>query len=825
MPISPNYQVGKKIRVRYVNKEFINREMQRSIFFEKVKQLAPRTKANITYSVLMFYGVGGVGKSSLIKQLKKDLLDIDSNLVCTAVNFADPSYRIVSRALLELKRNIVSNKKVITPHFELAYSIYFKKKNPDLVFNEKNLPYEEEASLLGNILGAFDGLGIAGTVTGIVGKVYKLFSKYGLDKEVKKDLTDLEKMSTIEIEERLPAFFSYDIQRSLKKKNIPGFVIFIDTYEALWESGRTEANQFARDKWIRELIAQLPGILFVISGREKLRWEEIEPEWGTCNKQFLIDNLSEKDADLFLVSCGIAENNIRKKIISLSNGHPYYLDLAIDTYYELKNQGKKIVSREFSSRNIHILDLFLRNLKESEIESLKLLSIPRYYNYEIFELLISEFNVGYPFSKFDEFNRFSFIKHEKDQYFIHDLMREGLKHVLEKRFLKKIHSLIALYYDHELETNKNLYTQDSLMDLFLEANYHHMNHLSKSNYQQWLSDKKYTFLKYLQLCGAADFLHTFLQETIDYLNLQNLDVKLFSIFVDMTHLRGDYEKAVALITKYLNRYSSEEILLSDELLHLSIRRVHHQMFFKPVNPLIKDLIELAEKIDIDKFPMRYGELLFMIGGNLGILSGDFQLSRKWLIKSIRFAIAKKYPSYLCRSLRKYSEVLKFYGHIEISDKMCNWGLNIAKDNDFQRYEIYLICCKAEVSREKNQYKRAAQLFRDAQTLASQHGIKGWVGHTHLGLGECFLQLGNVGSAEEAYRDAQQIYSQINQVWGLIQVNIGLIRCKIVNKEKGWVKLAKSTRELAENMGYKKDVFLIQQIISKKKPLTNRLMFL
>lgn len=344
-----------------------------------VEELVNTPEKAVEYRAITYYGVGGVGKSSLLKQLRKDLVKKYPTASYSSVDFVDPAYRTISRALLELQRNIVCSRKINLPHFELAYSLYFKKKNPDFVFKEKELPFKDESSLMGDILGALDGMGIAGAVTGGVSVVYKLFSKYGLEKEIRKDLTELEEYSAIEIEERLPAFFSYDLKRIFKKKEISAFIIFIDTYEALWEEGKNEANLFSQDSWIRETIAHLPGILFVISGRDKLRWSSLDPDWEKYISQYLIENLSKQDSSIFLKNCGIEDEQLREKIVAASDGYPYHLNLCVDTYYELKNQGVEITLEKFASSKRQVLDRFLRNLETSEIETLKILSIPRFF--------------------------------------------------------------------------------------------------------------------------------------------------------------------------------------------------------------------------------------------------------------------------------------------------------------------------------------------------------------------------------------------------------------------------------------------------------------
>ena len=124
------------------------------------------------------------------------------------------------------------------------------------------------------MISQLDGLGMAGVVSGIVGKIYETKKNWNLDKEVKAYLKELEHASIQDIEERLVAFFAYDLQRAIEKYQIPSTVIFLDTFEALWSGVTNKTILHTKDQWVRDLIVvSSPNILFVICGREYLEWE------------------------------------------------------------------------------------------------------------------------------------------------------------------------------------------------------------------------------------------------------------------------------------------------------------------------------------------------------------------------------------------------------------------------------------------------------------------------------------------------------------------------------------------------------------------------
>jgi len=815
MPIKPKFSVGKLKRSKTYNKEFINREKQREIFINKI--INNRKKK---YTVLVYYGIGGIGKSSLIQQLQKDLLQENENNAYTFINLEDKSLQNPSRALLQMKHNIISKKKLSLPHFEIAYTIYFSKKNPDIVYNEKNLPFLEDFSIVSEL---FD----AGIIANIANKAYKYYKNTVLNKEIKEELIALEKFSIIEIEERLSSFFAYDIQNKINHKEIKSFTIFIDTYEAIWLNSLNEINKYKQDSWVREFVAELPNSLFVFSGREKLRWCEYDSEWNNYLEHYIVNSLIEVDTIKLLVEYGINNKDIQNKIFTISKGHPYYIDLLVDLYYELlnKNQESKILELSLLNKR-EILDLFMAHLNNEEVEILKLLTIPNFYNEEIFELLIMKYYIGYKLNFFDNFNRFSFVKNEKDKYYIHNIMKESISNYLTSQEKKNIHKILAEYYEQKLENKA--FDIDTNLSNFVELNYHYSNFYNEKQYKEWLNSTQLQFLKSLQIIGLTKFLSLFLDNIVQKYGINIFEHKLFSIYVDMIHLSGSYEKAVKIIIKYLSNKNINEIYNDDILIHLQIRRIHHQMFFMPVKALIEELLKMEKTIDKEKYKKRYGEILFMIGGNLGILYGDYNFSRKWLVKSIRFSNKNNFDDLLVRTLRKYSDNLRVNNHLIFSEKICKIALKLAQKNNYFRYEIYLTCSMSEILRANKNYDKSINLYNQAKENASKLGIKGWEAHCLLGLGETYFDVGEIDKALSNYKNALSIYKPINQIWGKIQANIGIMKCYLKQNNNIYIELAKENLKIAKKMNYTKEAKILKKILEKNSLSScqsNQLMFL
>ena len=80
-----------------------------------------------------------------------------------------------------------------------------------------------------------------------------------------------------------------------------------------------------------------PGCLFVIFGREKLRWEQ---EWNEYIEMCELRNLETAYSYEYLLSAGIKEEAILDKIVESCQGYPFYLSLALKTYADIVNSGR-----------------------------------------------------------------------------------------------------------------------------------------------------------------------------------------------------------------------------------------------------------------------------------------------------------------------------------------------------------------------------------------------------------------------------------------------------------------------------------------------------
>ncbi len=297
----------------------------------------------------------------------------------------------------------------------------------------------------------------------------------------------------------------------------------------------------------------------------------------------------------------------------------------------------------------------------------------------------------------------------------------------------------------------------------------------------WHHEDRDSFFKILQRYGETNYILEILGYYRDVYGIKMFNNNLFEVYVDITHMSGHYRGAVELYDDYLKVYQKDEIFSNNTLMHYSIRKLHHSMFFMPVSDVLNDAMKLHDnKITITDSD--YNELLFLIGGNLGVLSGNFQFANKWLQKCELLATLGENIDFQCRSARKRADLYAINNDIESALSTINKFISLDVIPK-TRYEIYLLGSLGEVYRRKREYRKAKQAFELLQKMTSERGIMGWLAHSYLAQANLYCEFTNsqddFDKSFEYLNKAVRIYKNINQMWGI--VNSGIVEYRLASK--------------------------------------------
>ncbi len=291
----------------------------------------------------------------------------------------------------------------------------------------------------------------------------------------------------------------------------------------------------------------------------------------------------------------------------------------------------------------------------------------------------------------------------------------------------------------------------------------------------WSSEERNKFVYDLQREGNPELLKWIFGMAKDHYGMECFDHTLVSAYIDIVHISGNYMEAVEIAGQYLSGKTFEEIEESEFLSMLRIRRIHHSMFYKPVRKLIDEALDIYIRAN-DRYPKVTNELMFLIGGNLGVLSGDWEFTYEWLTKSENYAQVHEQMDYSKRNLRKLADYYCHKGEYETAKKIIFDQIK-SIDAISGRYENYLVGALGNIYTCMGLYDEAIECYEKVLQFSTAKGISGWSAHANLGIANINYRLGNLKEAVEFASRANSIYKQIKQEWGLIMSDALLAACE------------------------------------------------
>lgn len=189
----------------------------------------------------------------------------------------------------------------------------------------------------------------------------------------------------------------------------------------------------------------------------------------------LKEALSEKDIKDLLNLEGIVDKNIQTEIINKSRGYLGYLEIAIIYFHQYNNKTSLVFPLFFDD----LIQVFMKNIENTELRStLEVLSIPKYWNREIFDLVCKEISF-LPITEFNNFLNLPLIERTHSEWY--SLMIKFREFNIcrieseDEDLFKRIHSRFLEYFDNNLDPENSSYT------FHLECKYYHLKNIDYPN--------------------------------------------------------------------------------------------------------------------------------------------------------------------------------------------------------------------------------------------------------------------------------------------------------------------------------------------------------
>lgn len=397
-------------------------------------------------NVLVFHGVGGIGKSTLSRTLETALADgarrparwgdpawpARPAVLPVRIDLARSAGTDFERVLLTIRLALAAHLGRPLPAFDIALRRYWEHQHPGESLEEylargglagrfgKALPQQVQ-SALGDVAQA---LMLPGSIGGAVGQLTGALAQALRERRQTvralagcARLADLlEAEPDVDALSYYPHLLAWELaQLPADKQVVP--VILLDTFE---DTGTRTHRDLER--LLQRLVWLMPGAFFIVTGRGRLQWadpalegqldftgptawpglaEQAVPSPRTpgavTGRQVLIGDFSPEDCDDYLARRLVKNGRpligpeLRAVITARSHGLPLYLDLSVLRFLELHRTGRTPVPADFEADFPALITRTVTDLTPDERHILRSVSL-----FDAFDLELATRAAGLP---------------------------------------------------------------------------------------------------------------------------------------------------------------------------------------------------------------------------------------------------------------------------------------------------------------------------------------------------------------------------------------------------------------------------------------------
>ena len=389
---------------------FLNRERQLHRIANSVALLGTVPSHFRVFEVV---GYGGVGKSKLLKQLRKQSAELPGSNAISHVELLQQGATTEVGPLLKIRSDVRYDCLL----FDTAVMYYWAATGQKFSTEHRNRLKESIPFKLLDIgrgaVGAPIPLPTALDI--IAAAVRKANKRLYYEKEEFEVLWELRDDARA-LHAALPRCLGTDIRRYLEEDG-RAFVAFYDDYDR--QAPKTLAENAA---WLREFIETLGRGVHVIASRERLRWEGAP--WREVLELVPVDKLPvEQCREMVGARLGPVPREIEDHIIRTAERVPFYLETIIAAYKKLAGEQRTISVSDLPSSADVAVERLIEHLPDDQRPLAVALAAVQMFDRELFECVIRDLHLKPDFTEFERFIGWFFVSEVNSPlYKVHDLL-------------------------------------------------------------------------------------------------------------------------------------------------------------------------------------------------------------------------------------------------------------------------------------------------------------------------------------------------------------------------------------------------------------------
>jgi tetratricopeptide (TPR) repeat protein len=403
-----------------------------------------------TARLLVLTGVGGIGKSRLLHELRRRANERSqrvggSEFPAALLNLQEPVQRTHISALASLRMQFGSAR-VRFDRFDIAYAVWWQRLNPQVALTRERLPFLRNSEAVAVVLDEVADVPVFGSALRVTEILARRLRRW---RTIRHDATlqELDELAPEQLGDAVTYLFAQELNA------LDDYLLCVDAYEALVGGLQRLGRARYVDVWLRDLVWQLDRGLVAVASREPLGWDGHDPQWGRRARELLVAELPFDSRLELLTALGVAADERAQAIALECAGLPYYLHLAHET-------------GSASGAFPRIEERFLYHVEPEMVRLLELLSVARIFDHEIFTRLAAHFGMRSDVIVWETLIGYSFVSSAGVETLqLHQLMSQAISSRQSERVRQELHLVL-----HEVWQARAAAT--SSLQAWREAAYH-----------------------------------------------------------------------------------------------------------------------------------------------------------------------------------------------------------------------------------------------------------------------------------------------------------------------------------------------------------------